>query len=215
MRIRVVLLSLLFCCVFACPAWSQVQPVLYVSAGGAVAQGPERFQDFYGMGPHVSVGAGVALTPDVEIMIAGRYSRFQLDDDGVITFSERQGGQFPNDVTLVVEGDAATAIGVDVNAKFSTPLTPRARFYFSGGGGLFQRSVFGATLTAIQPDGSEQSSTSEKVEETGASLNFGLGLSFSLSEPANIYVEPRYRLLFAESSDIFYLPIQVGLSYRL
>jgi hypothetical protein len=209
---RLSALLLLSVLVSALPAWSQVTPVLYVSGGSAFPQGPDQFQSFYTTGVHLSAGAGVQVTPDVEFIVAVRHSRFRLDESGVVEGLQQVGFTVePGNIS----GSTSTATGADLNAKFSTPLTPRTRFYFSGGGGMYRRSVFDVTLGPNeQPIGDLQGAPSE-ASETSLSLNFGMGLQYALNRDALLFFEPRYRLLFADSSDLFYLPVQAGLMYRL
>lgn len=169
----------------AVPATAQT---LYLH-GGAGFPSSSDFNNAYKTGFNAGIGAGLAITENIEGVLMGRYDRFGLD--------------LPGDF----DGGAFSAFSATANLKLNAPMVARRVMpYAYGGAGLFRSAVGDLESNGV---------TSESDSELDFGVQFGAGLSLAMTPRTNLMVEPNYVLILNEGENTQYFPVRLGVSFGL
>jgi opacity protein-like surface antigen len=192
------------------PLFSMAQNTVYISAGMSLPQKEEsNFKDLYKNGTNLGAAFGLALSPNLELLLKLNMDSFNLD---------------PN--AFKVGTVVATTTGGNYNL-----LTPSAGFKLNvapkGKINPYLVASVGYNLGKISPitaKAGTQTVTYDYDDQNALGINAGLGLTFNLNENAGIFVEPSYSMLFYKSSSSgtasftknqSFIPVKVGLAYHL
>lgn len=196
----------------------QSRLVIRGTAGTVVPTVTKQFSGFYSTGGHFSLGVGYFVRPSLEVQIRATHARFTLDEAGVNDLVDG----FIRQVDWTVSGGAGTMWSGSVNVRFHSPVRERLGFQLNGGVGLYQHSLYDATL--VNSDDRNDTLPFQAQEQTSPGVNLGAGVAWSLTPRIQLSIAPKFVLVFGdrvEDERVFeqtgrfgFLTIQGGVDVR-
>jgi opacity protein-like surface antigen len=197
-----------------------------LSGGFAFPSSPMSFSDYWKMQYGGGIGAGIALSQSITISGNIEYFQFTLDNDGLTegfdTKYMRDIWVF-NNVSLKPSADPSSVMTLSTNmrivpSELSGSLSP----YFITGTGVMIFSLSEISLptkSIISVDGSDITMVAKQRiiggDETVPFVQFGMGLDYRLTESLNIFVEGRYSRGLNKGIGTTYVPLVVGVKFRM
>ena len=203
-RVGAVLLLYIMATTTQAGPWSR-GTILSLSGGMALPVAPSAFSDFYNPGFNLGVGFGYAFTPVFSFLGQVDYNQFSFDSEAFVN-SEGAGGQ-----GLSISGGSTTAWSVTAGVKAAVPpegipLSP----YVVAGWGVFHRSTEDATVTQ-----GGSSVVNEGDSEFAFALVGGGGVSFTISNTVDLFLQVMYSVGFTKGDHVAYVPTSAGILLRL
>lgn len=220
---RRLLCVLLFACL---PATTLAQTFFVEGNVGANSiLAPDPLPDFHNSGVTLGAAVGVRTLPFLEVIVEGEYSQFPFNEDEFLTLA-----RIPLSYDAEAEGSRVSMLSGSVGARLlldtETSVTP----FFTGGVGLYRRTIGGLDFDANGapiprgPDEYEQGNQ----RQTALGYYLEAGIRFRVSSAIGVFFAPRYvTVLTDEELDdgldgvretrikTRYIPVRLGLQATL
>ena len=178
---------------------------LFLSGGISIPSSPKAFSDYWNLGIGFGGGIDYALSSNLSITASVEYNNFSFNESG-----------FLNDYGVSVSGISITGGSAHIftaqgGIKVMLVNTPNVIApYLIGTIGFFNLS---SSDIEISYQGSSIKFSSES--ESAFSFNTGIGVKIPASENMDVFVEGRYAIGFTSNESTSYIPIRLGLSFKI
>jgi len=186
----------------------------YLDAGASLPVHPAEFGEFWNVGWSAGTGIGIPLSPVWQLDAHFRYHRHAAD-------TGRQSGDLllsgPGGVTVPVasiDGRDLTILSLMAELRFLVPTeTPQRTWFLSFGAGAGEVYTSDAMVTSTD-------ATMDPILIVGDSdgafaSSMGGGVEIDLSETLRLTVDSIYTIVFTEQTATQFLPLRLGLAYRV
>jgi len=205
MKQTMIVTIILFTVILVPFAHSRNEPVLYLNVGASAPTAPETFSEHWQRNFNLGGGIGFHLSPNLILQGYVARNNFTLDEDKFFTDYPQLGESVSIDggelKFLTVFGDLKAVLG---------PSKARLAPYLIGGGG-FSKQYF----TDISISGKRITVELGIASETTFAVAFGAGMDINLSDNFALFIEGRYTIGFTENESIKYVPVKIGLGFKL
>jgi hypothetical protein len=186
----------------------------YVNATGALPVHPAEFGEFWDPGWGAGAGFGIPVGSQWELATFFQYMRHGAD-------GERQANDLlltgPGGVVSEVarlDGRELTIVSVLAEARLLFPSATPTRTWFLGFGfGAAEVSTADALVTPTNPQ--LQAVTVDGQTDTEFATSLSGGLQLDISPAVRLTVESTYTTIFTDGSSTQFLPLRLGLAFRL
>ncbi|MBZ0268388.1 outer membrane beta-barrel protein [bacterium] len=186
----------------------------YLDAGASLPVHPAEFGEFWNVGWSAGAGLGIPLSPVWQLDAHFRYHRHAAD-------ASRQSGDLllsgPGGILVPVasiDGRDLTILTLMAELRFLVPTdTPQRTWFLSFGAGAGEVYTSDASVTSTDE-------TMDPIVIVGDSdgafaSSMGGGVELDLSDTLRLTVDSIYTIVFTEQTATQFLPLRVGLAYRV
>lgn len=201
----------------AAPARAEAPPptlLAYVDAGASLPVHPAEFSEFWSPGWSIGGGLGIPIDRYWQLDAHFRYHHHGAD-------ASRQAGDLllsgPGGVLVPVasiDGRDLTILTVMAELRFLVPTEAPGRSWFlSFGAGAGE--VYTGDATVVAADAAIEPKVIVGDSDAAFASSMGGGVEIDLSATVRLTVDSIYTIVFTEQTATQFLPLRIGLAYRV
>ena len=186
----------------------------YLDGGLSLPVHPAEFGEFWNPGWSVGAGLGIPIDPFWQLDAHFRYHRHAADagrQSGDLLLSGPGGILVP---VASIDGRDLTILTVVAELRFLVPTeTPQRTWFLSFGAGAGE--VFTSDAIVVSTDETMDPIVIVGDSDAAFASSMGGGVEIDLSEAVRLTIDSIYTIVFTEQTATQFLPLRIGLAYRV